>query len=190
MKLFILSLLLSVCTICSAQTEHMKFMGIPIDGTVDSFVAKLKNKGFTYLGDHNGMACLSGEFAATKDCDIVVIRLSDLDQVNSVSVFFPETNSWNEIYTLYITMKDLLTSKYGKPQSVEEFSDYTPSGDRLKYRRLLEDECNYISEYKCENGKIQLKMQRNDYQTAATIMLRYIDKANANKSLKKIMDDL
>ena len=49
MKQLILSLLLAVCTVCNAQTNHMKFKGIPIEGTLDSFVQKLKSKGFTYL---------------------------------------------------------------------------------------------------------------------------------------------
>ena len=33
MKQLILSLLLAVCTVCNAQTNHMKFKGIPIEGT-------------------------------------------------------------------------------------------------------------------------------------------------------------
>ena len=41
MKQLILSLLLAVCTVCNAQTNHMKFKGIPIEGTLDSFVQKL-----------------------------------------------------------------------------------------------------------------------------------------------------
>ena len=40
MKQLILSLLLAVCTVCNAQTNHMKFKGIPIEGTLDSFVQK------------------------------------------------------------------------------------------------------------------------------------------------------
>lgn len=36
-----------VCLSLSAQ-EHMKFMGIPLNGTVDNFTLKLKAKGVTY----------------------------------------------------------------------------------------------------------------------------------------------
>lgn len=77
MRQLIISLLLAVCTVCSAQTNHMKFKGIPIEGTLDSFVQKLKSKGFTYLGQQDGMALLKGEFAATKGCTIGVARFSD-----------------------------------------------------------------------------------------------------------------
>ena len=54
MKHLVLSLLLAVCTVCSAQTNHMKFKGIPIDGTLNSFVQKLKDKGYTFIGQQDG----------------------------------------------------------------------------------------------------------------------------------------
>lgn len=37
---------LFICLSISAQ-EHMKFMGIPLDGTIDNFALKLKTKGIT-----------------------------------------------------------------------------------------------------------------------------------------------
>ena len=109
MRQLIISLLLAVCTVCSAQTNHMKFKGIPIEGTLDSFVQKLKSKGFTYLGQQDGMALLKGEFAATKGCTIGVARFSDRDQVNLVAVIFPEEESWSGITKSYYTLKDMLT---------------------------------------------------------------------------------
>ena len=36
-----------LCMAASAQ-QHMKFMGIPLDGTIDNFAMKLKAKGITY----------------------------------------------------------------------------------------------------------------------------------------------
>ena len=38
---------LCLCMAVSAQ-QHMKFMGIPLDGTIDNFALKLKAKGITY----------------------------------------------------------------------------------------------------------------------------------------------
>ena len=32
MRELILSLLLAVCTVCTAQTNHMKFKGVPMEG--------------------------------------------------------------------------------------------------------------------------------------------------------------
>ena len=187
-KLFI-SLLLAVSMVCMSQTTHMKFKGIPMEGTLNSFVQKLKDKGFTYLGQQDGMAVLKGEFAATKGCTVGVARFSDRDQVNLVAVIFPEKETWSSITKSYFNLKDMLTEKYGTPESIEEFSGREPSSDFLKFHALVKDECNFISEFTCEGGKIQLTMKKQNYNTAAVI-LRYIDNANANETRKKVMDDL
>ena len=170
MKHLVLSLLLAVCTVCSAQTNHMKFKGIPIDGTLNSFVQKLKDKGYTFIGQQDGMAILKGEFAATKGCTIGVARFSDRDQVNLVAVIFPEEETWSGITKSYYTLKDMLTEKYGTPECVEQFSDREPSSDFLKFHAILNDECHYVSEFSCENGKIQLTMSKQDYNSAAVIL--------------------
>lgn len=189
MKIIIISLLLAVCTVCSAQTNHMKFKGIPIDGTLNSFVQKLKDKGYTFIEQKDGVAILEGEFAATKGCTICVARFSDRDQVNIVAVIFPEEETWNGITKVYYTLKDMLKEKYGTPECIEEFSDREPSSDFLKFLAILKDECHYMSEFSCENGMIQLTMIKLDYNTAS-VALKYIDNANADETRKKIMDDL
>lgn len=187
-KLFI-SLLLAVSMVCMSQTTHMKFKGIPMEGTLNSFVQKLKDKGFTYLGQQDGTALLKGEFAATKGCTVGVARFSDRDQVNLVAVIFPEEETWSSITKSYFNLKDMLTEKYGAPESIEEFSDGEPPSDFLKFHSIIKDECNYLSEFTCEGGRIQLTMKKQDYNTAAVI-LRYIDNANADETRKKVMDDL
>lgn len=190
MKHLFFTVLFSVLvSVCSAQTNHMKFKGIPMEGTLNSFVQKLKDKGFTYIGAQDGMAILKGEFAATKGCTIGVARFEDRDQVNLVAVIFPEKDSWTGITQSYYGLKEMLTEKYGEPESVETFSDREPSSDFLKFHALLNDECHYISEFTVENGKIQLTMAKQNYDSAAVI-LRYIDKANADETRKKVMDDL
>ena len=175
--------------VCMSQTTHMKFKGIPMEGTLNSFVQKLKDKGFTYLGQQDGTALLKGEFAATKGCTVGVARFSDRDQVNLVAVIFPEEETWNSITKSYFNLKDMLTEKYGAPESIEEFSGREPSSDFLKFRALVDDECNYISEFTCEGGRIQLTMKKQDYNSAS-VVLRYIDNANADETRKKVMDDL
>ena len=67
MKHFFLSMLLSVfISISYAQTEHMKFKGVPMEGTIQSFTNKLVAKGFTSIGIEDGVSLLTGELA--KNC--------------------------------------------------------------------------------------------------------------------------
>ncbi len=45
----IISILFALCLCMAASAQqHMKFMGIPLDGTVDNFALKLKAKGISY----------------------------------------------------------------------------------------------------------------------------------------------
>ena len=168
----------------------MKFKGIPMEGTLNSFVQKLKAKGYTYIGQKDGTAILEGEFAATKGCTIAVTRFSDKDQVNIAGVIFPKEETWNSITSQHYSLKEMLTEKYGNPECTEEFSQgREPSSDIAKFYALTSDECNFVSEFSCEGGKIQLTMKKQDYRSAS-VVLRYIDNVNADETRKKIMDDL
>lgn len=189
MKNVLLTIAFAFFASLSIAQNHMTFKGIPIDGTLNSFVQKLKAKGYTYVTTQDGMALLTGEFAATKGCTIVVSRFSDRDQVNLVGVIFPEEKTWSKISSTYFTLKRLLTEKYGEPDSIEFFSDDEPCDDFLKFHALLGDECHYTSEFSEDNGKIQLTMAKQSYNSASVI-LKYIDDANAKETRKKIMDDL
>lgn len=46
------TILIGICCLFSillqAQTEHFKFMGIPLDGKISAFDRELKKKGFEY----------------------------------------------------------------------------------------------------------------------------------------------
>ena len=60
--------------------------------------------------------------------------------------------------------------------------------------KKIQSTCNLCAlacniDFYVENGKIQLTMEKHDYNSAS-VMLRYIDKANADETRKKVMDDL
>lgn len=189
MKQLIITLLLVVCTVCTAQTQYMKFKGIPIEGNTDSFVKKLIEKGYSYEGKEYGVVILMGEFITIPNCIVGVQSYSDRDQVSSVTVIFPEKNSWNMISMSYYNLKNLLSEKYGTPTNcLEQFSDSEPSTDFLKFQALLDGRCNYLSVFSCKNGEVQLTIGKNSNNTAS-IFLVY-DKTNSIETRKKMMDDL
>ena len=73
MKKFLLTLLLTFAVgIGYAQTEHIKFKGIPMEGTLQTFTTKLKTKSFTPIGIQDGVSMLTGEFAGYKNCFIII----------------------------------------------------------------------------------------------------------------------
>ncbi|MCS2563584.1 hypothetical protein NXY46_21465 [Bacteroides ovatus] len=53
----------------------MTFKGVPINGTLNEFVSKLKQKGLAHIGTEEGIAMLKGDFAAYKNCTIAAVSL-------------------------------------------------------------------------------------------------------------------
>jgi len=92
MKTFFLTFTIVLTTMLTyAQaSEHLSFKGVPIDGTLNEYVSKMKQSGFTHLGTENGVAILKGDFAGYKDCHIGVSTLKQKDLVYKIGVLFPE----------------------------------------------------------------------------------------------------
>ena len=57
-KLLLTVCFLSFCALSYAQTEHLMFKGLPIDGSKQEFVKELQRQGYVYVDDDK----LSGTF--------------------------------------------------------------------------------------------------------------------------------
>jgi len=197
MKAVLTSLFCVVLTMISfAQpntetTEHMTFKGVPIDGTLNEYVSKMKQSGFTLIGTEDGVAMLKGDFAAYKGCIIGVATLEEKDLVSKITVIFPEQETWSSLSSNYYNLKELLTEKYGEPtEIVENFDTYSePDDDRQKMYEVKIDNCKYYTTYELENGSIQISI---DHQSVVSCFVRlaYFDKINSEKVRQKAIDDL
>lgn len=85
----ILAFVTSAIALAQNNSEHMTFKGVPIDGTLNEFVDKMKQARFTYIGTHDGIAVLQGDFAGHKGCTIGVYTLKSSNKVNTIAVMFP-----------------------------------------------------------------------------------------------------
>lgn len=190
MKKLLISLMLLVGITATAQTEHLTFKGVPIDGTLTSFVSKMKQKGLSLLGTQDGTAVLKGDFAGYKSCTIAASQ-HESGIVNRVAVIFPEKDTWTELYGDYITIKNLLTQKYGEPADViEEFQGYSnPSDDNDRMYKAKTDRCKYICDFINEKGAIELKIIHDELLNCH-ISLLYIDAANESKVQSSAIEDL
>lgn len=139
-----------------AQGDHMTFKGIPMQGPLNAFVQKLKSKGFTLVKTEQGAAALKGKFATFNDC--LVLVHAEKNNVSSVAVLLPVQKTWNGITNRYYTLVDMLTEKYGTPETIEEFSDRDPGDDFSRFHAILNDECKYASKFKTQNGSIIISM--------------------------------
>lgn len=175
-----------------AQTsEHLSFKGVPIDGTLDEYVSKMKQNGFTHLGTEDGTAILNGDFAGYKDCHVGVSTLKQKDLVYKIGVLFPEKDTWSRLSTNYFDLKQMLTEKYGKPSDVvEKFDGYSqPKDDDDRMYKVKFDNCKYHSVWQTDKGEIQLSIDHSSV-TSCFVKLAYFDKINGDKIKAKAKDDL
>lgn len=181
-----------ICFSSFAQSEHLTFKGVPIDGTLDSYIDNMKKAGFEYIGKEDGIAILKGDFAGYKDCTIGVITLKSLDLVNRISVLFKTAESWQEVYANYTNLQRMLTKKYGKPDDTAElFEGYTqPKDDSSKMHELRMDRCKIYTFFTLPKGTIQLEILKSTTISGAAVRLSYWDKINTRAIEEKAMEDL
>ncbi|WP_374507132.1 hypothetical protein [Flavobacterium sp.] len=191
MKAFFITLACSLTTILNfAQTsEHLTFKGVPIDGTLNQFVTKMTQNGFTNSGTENGKAILNGDFAGYKHCVINVSTLKQKDLVNKIGVLFTKKDTWSTLSENYFELKQLLIEKYGEPSDIiEKFDSYQPKDENLKWIYVLANNCKYISTWQTDKGKIQLSIENN--QGSSFVKLTYSDKINSDIIKANAKDDL
>lgn len=187
----IILMLCSIASIAQTANEHLTFKGVPIDGSLNEYVTKMKTAGFSYLGMEDGTAILQGDFAGVKECLVIVSTLTDADIVNTISVMFPEKKDWSSLEENYQCLKGMLREKYGKPSDcVEKFQGYTSSMDnRLKLHYLEMDRCTYTTVFETPKGIIQLSLAHKGV-SSCFVKLQYWDKINTEAVRAKAMDDL
>jgi len=193
MKTFFLTLIFTLTTTLTfAQTsEHLSFKGVPIDGTLDEYVSKMKQNGFTHIQTEDGTAILNGDFAGYKDCYVGVSTLKKKDLVHKIAVIFPGKDTWSRLSGNYFDLKEMLTEKYGKPTDiVEKFDGYSqPRDDNSRMHEVGMDRCKYYSIWETDKGEIQLSIEHESL-IKYYVRLGYFDKINSAKIKAKAIDDL
>ncbi len=172
-------------------SKHLSFKGVSIDGTLDEFVLKMKNSGFTQIMMENGVAILQGDFASYKSCLVEVSTLKAKDLVRKIAVRFPDSETWAILSTNYFNLKEMLTEKYGNfSDSNETFQSYSqPESDFIKMSYVKSDNCKYHTTYKTEKGSIHLSIE-HDKLLRCFVKLVYSDKINGETVIKQALDDL
>jgi hypothetical protein len=175
----------------SDSNEHMTFKGVPIDGTLNEYVLKMKNSGFTHVGTETGIAMLKGDFAGYKGCMVGVATLKQKDLVSKITVIFPESDTWSSLSSDYYNLKELLTEKYGEPSDVVEKFDSRsePRDDRGRMYAVKMDNCKYYTTYETEKGSIQLSIDHESVMSCY-VRLSYFDKINSKIIREKAKRDL
>lgn len=178
-------------------TEHLKFMGIPIDGSPTAFANKLKSRGFTLEDPLSpDVIWMTGTFAGVSNSDVFIYKSPSSANVYRVRVTFPAQDSWSQIEIRYNQFKDWLSQKYLLIESTEEFQGYPPSSDSDKMRKLVLDNCTYLCEYGVGSsegaflGMVYLTIRGDSVYDEGYVGIEYQDYLNALKAEQGFLEDL
>ena len=172
--------------------EHLKFMGIPINGTLESFTQKLVAKGMKrQLGARN-MGFVRGTFAGKDNCNIYIERINSRNVVFRVVVCLPSKKMWEWLESDYTEFKAMLTSKYGEPKFCSEsFKEGASTYDNSsKMLATLSGKCNYFASWQVDGGVIDLEIFKPDGELDCFVRLQYFDRINYKLADSSKQDDL
>ncbi|MDF2383754.1 hypothetical protein JMG10_19900 [Nostoc ellipsosporum NOK] len=189
--LLILSVVVSFAQTNTDSSKHLSFKGVPLDGTLNQYVAKMKQAGFKHIRTDDGIAILTGDFAGYKDCFVGVSTLKQKDLVHKIGIVFSDRDTWSALSGNYFDLKQMLTEKYGTPSHVEEkFDRYSePRNDATKMYEVQFDRCKYQSVWETDKGEIQLSIDHKSV-SSCFVKLIYFDKINGATIKKQALDDL
>lgn len=137
MRRFVLTIVAAMAVIVCQAQEHLRFMDIPIEGTVEQFANRLAaEKGFTIsekkdYEDQNfkvEAAILSGNFEMFKDCFVAVRKIEGASETSSVIVFIDSLKCLNgEIEKL----TEIYNKKYGESTGYWFNNKWESNGGRI-----------------------------------------------------------
>lgn len=151
-KLMLLIICCLMTVFVQAQTEHLKFMGIPIDGKIRQFQKELKKKGFRQASSEDDKRMYKGYFYGD-EASVLALFDKSSDSVYQVAVMIP---CYNEDIALlkYNELKKNFISKYRAYDLSTYQMVYQNSGASLE-KNILSGACtslNYSREYKKADG--------------------------------------
>ncbi|MEQ1796896.1 MAG: hypothetical protein ABL872_03025 [Lacibacter sp.] len=188
--LFTLNVTATFAQMQSDSSKHLTFKGVPIDGTLNEYVSKMKKSGFIQMKTEDGVAFLKGDFAAYKNCTLGVSTLKQKNLVSKIAVTFPDCDTWSALSSNYFNLKEMLTDKYGEPsECIEKFQSTTLEHDGYKMTQVQLDACKYYTIYKTEKGTIELSISHYDTDRCF-VKLVYLDKINSETIKKEALSDL
>ena len=175
---------LCLCMAASAQ-QHMKFMGIPLDGTIDDFSMKLRSKGVTYDAAESkaagkGIRKFCGTFMGEKATFTVFYNYKSKIVFSAVAeLYYPTVES---AHTPFVNLNDQLQQKY-PDATCKEYTGPDGKTDGLAFDIFDETGDNRI-------GFILQTLRVPSSGYGISICLTYTDTDNLMKSEKILSEDL
>ena len=172
------------------KSVHLKFKGVPIDGTLKEFISRMERKGFEHRSSYDSKERLVGDFAGIKQCTVYVETLDNSDLVSRIIVEFPKQERWEELFDNYKNLKSMLMEKYGNFSScVERFQNSYIRTDEYRMLAVHMCECMYKTKFSIAEGDITLSIDYEEWGQGF-VLLKYQDKINSAIIREAAIEDL
>lgn len=178
-------------SVAMEQSTHLKFKGVPIDGSLEQFVTRMGRRGFEAVSDRSAEEQhLVGDFAGFKECDVYVSTLDNNDLVAQITVRFPSREQWKYLYGDYKNLKDMLVEKYGRPASCVEWIESLYNTDESSRMIAINmGNYKYNTRFATDEGDIILSIEHRSFRLCF-VQLVYRDKENGETVRDAAIDDL
>lgn len=190
----IITLLLLALSLTAFADNHLKFMGIPINGQLSTFCQALEKKNFQLEKAYTNSARYEGLFTG-KLAYVIVETTPKTYTVCDVLVAYQDNDKWEDMENLYFELKEQLTAKYGEPKEWHQLGDAPKNASYRDIKQKLADaELTRRAKFETEIGTIDLgidNLRLFEYSSGSPYTyIIYIDKANTTKSDQEAYDDL
>lgn len=147
----------------SLQSSYSQsFDGVPISGTLQDAVAKFKSKGYTLKETLEGGGVIMNGKINLQPIELWIFTTATSKKVFKMNVFFDKQLTWVSIKSDYNRYLDVLTSKYGEPDSQYDF--FTKpyyEGDGYEMSAISLEKCRYAAFWLNRNNlSIQLLISK------------------------------
>lgn len=168
---------------------HLKFKGIAIKGTMDSFCKKLKAKGFTQIGREGKAKLFEGDFTG-KTATVKVESDNDGKNVYRVIVMFTPSQDWNELIEVYNYYKDIYTKKYGNTSYQKHRNPQATDSNISAMYELWQGTVTWASRWKDTGGTIEISIEKTNGISEGVVVIRYSDSQNEAAKIQSDLDEI
>ena len=133
----------------------VEFCGVPVDGHVDTFVAKMAQMGYTEIGRDVRKVTMAGKFTG-RDARMQIYYTPTTKTVYAVYPYFEKLTNWADLKSMYFEYKAMCIKQHRwyRVKSYELFNAPYKEGDGNEMRAGEEEECIYRTELHGRNAEI------------------------------------
>ena len=187
----VLLLILLLTSSISNTIYGQEFLGIKVDGSLNSVLEKFKAKGFKITSPDANTPILKG-LAGTENIELLLFATPISKSVYKFVIYFDKQDEWQSIKSRYNEYYRVLSDKYGDPKdSYSFFSSPYKEGEGDEMEAIAMEKCNYFSHWK--NGLTnfnsisisisEYKQVKISYENSKNFSLRDAEDAKLKKEI-------